>query len=49
MVDQHLKKAMAEALLFGELRNGGQVLADVNAEKTGLTLSFVPATPSLSS
>ncbi len=43
-VDNALKKPLAEALLFGDLKNGGVAKADVNAEKNGLTLSFV-ATP----
>jgi ATP-dependent Clp protease ATP-binding subunit ClpA len=42
-VDQHLKKAMAEALLFGALKNGGQVFVDVKADGSGLELTFTTA------
>ncbi|MDP1830194.1 MAG: ATP-dependent Clp protease ATP-binding subunit ClpA [Archangium sp.] len=40
MVDQQLKKAMAEALLFGALKNGGKAFADVKADGSGLELTF---------
>ncbi len=42
-IDQHLKKAMAEALLFGALRNGGKAFADVKADGSGLDLTFTTA------
>jgi ATP-dependent Clp protease ATP-binding subunit ClpA len=42
-VDQNLKKAMAEALLFGSLKNGGKAFADVKADGSGLELTFTTA------
>jgi ATP-dependent Clp protease ATP-binding subunit ClpA len=42
-VDQHLKKPLAEALLFGSLKNGGTAVADVKADGTGLELTFSTA------
>ncbi len=39
-IDQHLKKAMAEALLFGALKNGGKAFADAKADGSGLDLTF---------
>ena len=43
MVDQQLKKGMAEALLFGALKNGGKAFADVKADGSGLELTFTTA------
>ncbi|MFT3706091.1 MAG: ATP-dependent Clp protease ATP-binding subunit ClpA [Archangium sp.] len=42
-VDQNLKKAMAEALLFGALKNGGKAFADAKADGSGLELTFATA------
>jgi ATP-dependent Clp protease ATP-binding subunit ClpA len=42
-VDNALKKPLAEALLFGDLKNGGVAKVDVNADKSALTLSYVAA------
>ncbi|MGV3623862.1 MAG: ATP-dependent Clp protease ATP-binding subunit ClpA [Archangium sp.] len=42
-IDQNLKKAMAEALLFGDLKNGGKAFADVKADGSGLELTFTAA------
>ena len=42
-IDQNLKKAMAEALLFGDLKNGGTAFADVKADGSGLELTFTSA------
>ncbi len=42
-VDQNLKKSMAEALLFGALKNGGKAYADVKADGSGLELTFTTA------
>ncbi len=42
-VDQNLKKAMAEALLFGALKSGGKAFADVKADGSGLELTFTAA------
>ena len=47
LVDQTLKKPLAEALLFGELQAGGVAKFDVTADGRGLTLqtdSVAPAT-----
>ncbi len=40
LVDQALKKPLAEALLFGELKDGGVAKADVKPDGEGLALSF---------
>ncbi len=42
-VDNALKKPLAEALLFGALKNGGKAAADVKADATGLELLFTTA------
>ncbi len=42
-IDQNLKKQMAEALLFGDLKNGGKAFADVKADGSGLELTFTSA------
>ena len=42
-VDQALKKQLAEALLFGQLKAGGTAVADAKADGTGLELTFVTA------
>jgi len=44
LVDQQLKKALAESLLFGELRSGGLARFDLNAEKDGLRFQAFPLT-----
>ncbi len=42
LVDQQLKKALAEALLFGELRAGGVARFDLNETKDGLHFQGLP-------
>jgi ATP-dependent Clp protease ATP-binding subunit ClpA len=42
-VDQNLKKPMAEALLFGALKNGGKTFVDLKADGSGLELVFTSA------
>jgi ATP-dependent Clp protease ATP-binding subunit ClpA len=42
-VDNALKKPMAEALLFGSLKNGGRAVADAKADGSGLELTFISA------
>ncbi len=42
-VDNALKKPMAEALLFGTLKNGGKAFADLNADGSGLEFTFTTA------
>ncbi len=44
LVDNALKKQLAEALLFGQLKNGGVAEFDVNPELSGLVPTFT-ATP----
>ncbi|MFT3838803.1 MAG: ATP-dependent Clp protease ATP-binding subunit ClpA [Myxococcaceae bacterium] len=43
LVDQQLKKQLAEALLFGSLKDGGNAMADVKADGEGLELTFATA------
>jgi ATP-dependent Clp protease ATP-binding subunit ClpA len=43
LVDQQMKKALAESLLFGELRSGGLARFDVNDAKDGLRFQALPA------
>jgi ATP-dependent Clp protease ATP-binding subunit ClpA len=40
LVDQSLKRQLAEALLFGELKNGGSVRFELKADKTGVEPVF---------
>ena len=42
LVDQQLKKALAESLLFGDLRNGGVARFDLNEAKDGLRFEALP-------
>ncbi|MBX7116347.1 MAG: ATP-dependent Clp protease ATP-binding subunit ClpA [Myxococcaceae bacterium] len=43
LVDNALKRPLAEALLFGALKDGGTAHAEVKPDKEGLELKFVPA------
>ena len=43
LVDQALKKPLAEALLFGQLKNGGSAVAEVKSDGSGLELTFLNA------
>ncbi len=43
MVDQQLKKQLAEALLFGPLKDGGNAVAEVSADGEALALTFSTA------
>jgi len=46
IVEQQLKRPLAEAILFGELQNGGEAQAQAEeGEEGGLRLSFWPAAP----
>ncbi|MBL8955551.1 MAG: ATP-dependent Clp protease ATP-binding subunit ClpA, partial [Myxococcaceae bacterium] len=45
LVDQVLKKQLAEALLFGSLKDGGVAKADVKPDGEGLALAFSTPTP----
>ncbi len=42
VVDNAIKKPLAEALLFGALKDGGDVHVDVKADASGLDLTFAP-------
>ncbi len=42
LVDQQLKKALAESLLFGELRSGGTARFELNETKDGLRFQALP-------
>jgi len=43
LIDNSLKKPLAEALLFGTLKDGGKVFVDVKPDKEGLELTFATA------
>jgi ATP-dependent Clp protease ATP-binding subunit ClpA len=45
LVDQSLKKPLAEALLFGSLKDGGVARADVKPDGEGLVLTFSTPEP----
>ena len=47
VIQNELKRPLADAILFGELQNGGQVDVDVEGEGEGrkLTLKFSQNTP----
>ncbi len=45
LVDQSLKKPLAEALLFGSLKDGGVAKADVKPDGEGLVLTFSTPEP----
>ncbi len=44
LIQEHIKRPLAEELLFGKLVGGGQVRVSVSADQSGLTLEFVPTT-----
>jgi ATP-dependent Clp protease ATP-binding subunit ClpA len=43
LVDQALKKPLAEALLFGSLKHGGSAIAELKSDGSGLELTFANA------
>ena len=43
LIDNSVKKPLAEALLFGTLKDGGTAFADVKADQEGLELTFATA------
>jgi ATP-dependent Clp protease ATP-binding subunit ClpA len=45
LVDQQLKKVLAESLLFGDLRTGGVARFELNETKDGLRFQAVPTAP----
>ncbi|AHB49415.1 ATP-dependent Clp protease ATP-binding protein [Hyphomicrobium nitrativorans NL23] len=48
VIQEHIKKPLADELLFGRLENGGtvKVLVQGKGEESGLTFEIVPADPS---
>ena len=38
IIQEHIKRPLAEELLFGKLRDGGHVRVDLNQDGTGLIL-----------
>ena len=45
VIQEHLKKPLADALLFGELANGGHVKVRLKGRGAGAALSLVPEPP----
>ncbi len=43
LIDNSIKKPLAEALLFGTLKDGGTAFAEVKVDKEGLELTFATA------
>jgi ATP-dependent Clp protease ATP-binding subunit ClpA len=43
LIDNSIKKPLAEALLFGTLKDGGTAFADVKPDKEGLDITFATA------
>ncbi len=43
VIQEHIKRPLAEELLFGKLANGGQALVTVAADGNGLAIDYVPA------
>ncbi len=46
IIDEKIKGAMVDELLFGALENGGKVTVDVDKDKNSLSFVFSPPTPS---
>jgi ATP-dependent Clp protease ATP-binding subunit ClpA len=44
VIQEHIKRPLAEELLFGKLVEGGLVRVSVKADESGLDLECVPAT-----
>jgi ATP-dependent Clp protease ATP-binding subunit ClpA len=47
VIQEHIKKPLAEELLFGKLTKGGTVRVLMNAEANGLAFEFIEAPPRL--
>jgi ATP-dependent Clp protease ATP-binding subunit ClpA len=43
VIQEHIKRPLAEELLFGKLVGGGQVRVSVNADQSALALECIPA------
>lgn len=44
-IDQHIRRPLAQQVLFGELENGGSVLVTVNPDQQSLKLEYLALTP----
>jgi ATP-dependent Clp protease ATP-binding subunit ClpA len=44
VIQEHIKRPLAEELLFGKLVGGGQVRVSVAADQSALVLECVPTT-----
>jgi ATP-dependent Clp protease ATP-binding subunit ClpA len=42
VIQEHIKRPLAEELLFGRLANGGQVTVSVSEDGAGLKFDFQP-------
>lgn len=47
IIQEHLKKPLAEELLFGQLQKGGSVAVDIDAARDGLSFVYHPTQPLL--
>ncbi|MCZ6498544.1 MAG: ATP-dependent Clp protease ATP-binding subunit ClpA, partial [Gammaproteobacteria bacterium] len=47
VIQEHIKRPLAEELLFGKLRDGGHVRVDLNQDGAGLILIPAPVTREL--
>jgi ATP-dependent Clp protease ATP-binding subunit ClpA len=43
VIQEHVKRPLAEELLFGKLSSGGQALVKLAADANGLEIECVPA------
>ena len=43
MIQDHIKKPLADEILFGQLKNGGTVRVLLDREKDALAFEFIPA------
>jgi ATP-dependent Clp protease ATP-binding subunit ClpA len=44
VIQEHIKRPLAEELLFGKLIGGGQVRISVSADQSALSLDCIPTT-----
>jgi ATP-dependent Clp protease ATP-binding subunit ClpA len=47
IIQEHIKRPLAEELLFGKLKDGGHVRVDRDGDKDGLVLLAEPSVPEL--
>jgi ATP-dependent Clp protease ATP-binding subunit ClpA len=43
VIQEHIKKPLADEILFGKLKNGGTVRVLLDREKDALAFEFIPA------